>query len=71
MNYPKVSQNFCKSCEYCVNFCPKKCITIGETRNRHGHFFPIIDLEACIGCGTCALVCPEAAIGLYKKAEEG
>lgn len=66
MNTPSVVKNLCKSCGFCVRFCPKQVIRIGSTRNAKGHFYPEIDMAGCIGCGTCAVVCPEAAIEMLK-----
>ena len=66
MNKAKVVANLCKTCGYCVNFCPKKCLQMGDKRNAKGHYYPVIDLENCVGCGTCALVCPEAAFEIIK-----
>ncbi len=66
MNTPSVVVNLCKTCGFCVNFCPKKVIAFGDKRNAKGHYYPVIDLAGCIGCGTCALVCPEAAIDMLK-----
>lgn len=69
MNKANVVANLCKSCGYCVKFCPKKAISIGGKRNNKGHYYPVIDHALCIGCGTCAVVCPEAAMEIWK--EEG
>lgn len=30
-------------------------------------FIPKTDLNICIGCGTCARVCPESAVSMQKK----
>lgn len=66
MNKPSVVSKLCKSCGFCINFCPKKVMSFSTERNIKGHFYPVIDLSGCIGCGTCALVCPEAAIDMLK-----
>ena len=66
MNKASVVANLCKSCGFCIKFCPKKALSLGETRNAKGHYYPVLDEAGCIGCGTCALVCPEAAIDMLK-----
>ena len=53
MNKPQVQVNSCKTCGYCVHFCPKKVMKFSDTRNRKGHFYPVVDLDNCIGCGAC------------------
>lgn len=30
-------------------------------------FIPRTDLDTCIGCGTCARVCPESTIAMVEK----
>lgn len=67
MNKPKVAENLCKTCGYCVHFCPKKAIRFSDIRNKKGHFYPVVDMSICIGCGTCALVCPEAVYSMIKE----
>ena len=62
-----INANFCKSCGYCVMFCPKKILKIGEEINANG--YPYVcqtEPEQCIGCAICCSMCPEGAIELYK-----
>ena len=67
MNKASVVANLCKSCGFCVKFCPKQAIKIGDVRNSKGHYNAVVDAEGCIGCGTCAVVCPEAAIDIIRE----
>jgi len=52
----------CMHCETpsCLNVCPHGVITQMEN-------FVKIDETACVGCGTCALICPYGAIKMIQK----
>lgn len=55
----------CKECGYCIQFCPKGVLEKGDKLNKKGYYPPALQ-DGCISCGTCALVCPDAAISVYK-----
>jgi uncharacterized protein (DUF362 family)/NAD-dependent dihydropyrimidine dehydrogenase PreA subunit len=48
----------CIACHDCERACPKKVITIIETKK--GEQRPKIDYSGCISCYTCIEICPEA-----------
>ena len=57
----------CKSCGYCVRFCPKHVLEIGHTVNSKGYQYVVpVCAEDCIGCAMCAMICPDAAITVYR-----
>lgn len=57
----------CKSCGYCVKFCPKQLLRIGTSVNEKGYeYAEIVDFDACTGCATCARMCPDGAIEVYR-----
>ena len=64
----------CKGCELCVNFCPMKIIEMDKTSvNSKGYHPASIDednMECCVGCSSCALMCPDCCISIYQL-EEG
>ncbi len=61
----------CKSCVYCVKFCPKNVLEMGTERNKRGHFTPVVtDESKCTSCAICATMCPEGAIEVMKGDDE-
>ncbi len=57
----------CKGCALCIEFCPKKLISISDRLNAKGYFVAAFnDGNECTGCATCAVMCPEVAIEVMK-----
>lgn len=65
---PKVEirSESCKSCGYCVKFCPKKVLAVGDRVNSKGYEYVKSVNDDCIACKMCAVICPDAAIEVYK-----
>ena len=64
MPHIKIEQNKCKSCDLCVDVCPKKLIKKSDIIGKTGECVVEFkdDESQCIGCAQCALVCPDIAI---------
>ncbi len=64
----EISENLCKGCEICIEFCPLECFGNSEKLNRKGYFLPVvINEDKCSGCRICELLCPELAIIITEK----
>ncbi len=63
-----INMDRCKGCALCVNFCPKKIISLSKTQTNTAGYHPaeITDPEACIGCASCATVCPDMCIEVER-----
>ena len=59
-----ISEETCKGCGLCVEFCPKKILKLSDdVINAKGYSPAVcIDQSECIGCTFCATVCPDSAI---------
>jgi 2-oxoglutarate ferredoxin oxidoreductase subunit delta len=59
----KLSEDECKGCALCVWACPKKVLSLDESRvNVKGYNPAVITGEGCTACAICALVCPDLVI---------
>ncbi|WP_026657637.1 4Fe-4S dicluster domain-containing protein [Butyrivibrio sp. AC2005] len=60
----------CKSCGYCIKYCPKNVLEIGTEVNAKGYEYVVAArTEDCVGCLSCGRVCPDGAIEIYKEGE--
>lgn len=58
----------CKSCRYCIKFCPKGILALGDKLNAKGYeYVTVTDPDECTGCATCARMCPDGAIVVYRE----
>ena len=53
---PKVDEAACTACGTCEDRCYFSAITIGDSD------VAMVNTEKCMGCGQCAIACPENAI---------
>ncbi len=57
----------CKSCGYCVKFCPKDVLAIGTELNSKGYeYVTAVHEENCVACCQCARICPDGAITVWR-----
>ena len=58
----------CKGCGLCVNSCPKGLLAIAKDKiNQKGHHpSELTDPEACVGCASCAIMCPDCVIQVER-----
>lgn len=62
-----INRDKCKGCLLCVGFCPKKLISKDNKLNVKGlNPVKFSDESGCIGCGLCAVICPDCCIEVYK-----
>lgn len=60
--------DLCKSCGACIVKCPVNCISWDEKElGQLGEPAIVIDLQKCIGCETCELICPDNALQITRK----
>ena len=63
----EVDEVRCKGCYLCIQVCPKKCIEKSDSFSKTG-YYPAKDSTegCCIACQSCARICPDLAIRVYK-----
>ena len=51
--------------------CPQDVIALAKKVNVHGYrYVEPANAEACVGCTSCAIVCPDGCITVYRKKED-
>ena len=58
----------CKGCNLCVVACPLNVLALASKEvNKRGYTFVQTVLEdTCIGCASCALMCPDCVIEVER-----
>jgi len=54
-----VNPDLCTGCETCVDRCQFGALSVPED-------IVVVDTRRCIGCGVCAIVCPESALEIVR-----
>lgn len=66
-----IDEIYCRGCGYCADFCPKKCITLGDSYTREGYRLScFVNPGDCTACGICGFMCPHHAIEVYKYVDD-
>ena len=70
--YVEIDKEMCKGCNLCVLNCPTECLALNTSEtNSYGLYFAYqAEPEKCIGCANCGVICPDAAITVYRKLKE-
>ena len=68
-----ISNERCKGCGFCVEFCPPKVLELSDQYNSKGYHPPFLAKnDGCTGCNMCGLLCPDFAIyGFIRKQARG
>ncbi len=57
----------CKGCGVCAANCPTDVIQLAKEVNDKGYNYAYMAKpDACIGCASCGLVCPDSCITVYR-----
>ncbi len=63
----EVDEGLCKGCGLCVAFCKEHALELSPTPNSRGvYVVRVLGGIACCACRHCVVMCPEAAVRLYR-----
>jgi len=67
----KIVEDLCKGvngCGFCIEVCPQNIFNEGDKLNLRGYVIPkIVNVNICLFCKKCELICPEMAINVIKE----
>ena len=64
-----IREERCKGCLLCTTVCPKGIIRQADRFNQQGYKVaevPEEDMDKCTACTSCAQICPDFAITVFK-----
>jgi 2-oxoglutarate ferredoxin oxidoreductase subunit delta len=66
--YIEIDAELCKECMLCLEVCAKGLIKKSSKLNLKGFYQASFEdkEKQCTGCSLCAIICPEAAIEVYR-----
>lgn len=63
----EINTSLCKGCGLCVYVCPKQILKLADEVTAKGyHISTMTDIESCIACASCATICPDSCIEIWK-----
>ena len=62
-----IDRERCKACGLCIDFCPAGVLAFSDELNSAGyHPVEAVKPEACTGCQSCVVMCPDVCIEIYR-----
>ena len=63
-----INENLCKGCGLCVRAGPKGISERSKAKINAKGYHPaeVTNMEACVGCTSCARTCPDVVIRIEK-----
>ncbi len=61
-----IDKERCKGCGVCIVAWPKSVLALAKNVNGKGYNYSEAVVDECIGCASCAMVCPDGVITVYK-----
>lgn len=64
----KIDKERCKGCGLCVHVCPKHLLKLADEVTAKGyHICTMADVGSCVACASCAIMCPDSCIEIWKE----
>ncbi len=64
----RINTDACKGCSLCVSVCPKGILVLDDSVINRKGYSPArcADMTKCIGCMSCARMCPDVCIEVER-----
>jgi 2-oxoglutarate ferredoxin oxidoreductase subunit delta len=66
-----ILEDRCKGCGFCIEFCPRFNLEFSTEFNQKGYHPPSVrNVDGCVNCHYCQIICPEFAIYTVEATPE-